>query len=161
MQLLSCMHLMFVFVLFAYTGIKSASFLCWMLRIVGQEVSIKCLMAALSDCFPSSSCLLLSEYWNLVPNNISVRVKTKIWLPFKTWRSLSVPIWAAYHTGNWNSWCLDWENDFIIFKLENTRWKMRIENDWCVVVCKATVQLCSIYWRSYSVSRTRVRGEGP
>ena len=50
-------------------------------------MSIKCLMAALSDCFPSSSCLLLREYWNLaiVPNNISARVKeTKIWLPFKT-----------------------------------------------------------------------------
>ena len=46
-----------------------------MLRIVGQKVSTKSLMAALSDCFPSSSCLLLLEYWNLVPNNISVRVK--------------------------------------------------------------------------------------
>ena len=48
-------------------------------------MSTKCLMAAFSDCFPSSSCLLLREFWNLVPNNISVRVKeTKIWLPFKT-----------------------------------------------------------------------------
>ena len=56
-----------------------------MLRIVGQKVSTKSLMAALSECFPSSSCLLLREYWNSVPNNISVRVKeTKIWLPFKT-----------------------------------------------------------------------------
>ena len=41
-----------------------------MLRIVGQKVSIKSLMAALSDCFPSSSCLLLREYWNQVPNNM-------------------------------------------------------------------------------------------
>ena len=78
-----------------------------MLRIVGQKVSTKRLMAAFSDCFPSSSCLLLREYWNLVPNNISVRVKkTKIWLPFKTWCSLSVPRCGAYHIGNWNSWCL-------------------------------------------------------
>ena len=38
---------------------------------------------------------------------------------------------------------------------------MRIEDDWCVVVCKTTVQLYSIYWRSYAVSRTPVRGEGP
>ena len=85
MQLLSCMRLMLHFVLFAYTGIKSFSFLCWMPRIVEQKVSTKSLMAALSDGFPSSSCLLLREYWNLVPSNISVRVKeTKIWLPFKT-----------------------------------------------------------------------------
>ena len=56
-----------------------------MLRIVGQKVSTWSLMAALSDCFASSSPLLLREYWNLVANNISVRVKdTKIWLPFKT-----------------------------------------------------------------------------
>ena len=37
---------------------------------------------------------------------------------------------------------------------------MRIEDDWCVVVCKTIVQVCSIYWRSYAVSRTRVRGGG-
>ena len=118
MQLLGCMHLMFVsvFFFFAYTGIKSFSFLCWMLRIVGHKVSTKSLMAAFSDCFQSSSCLLLSEYWNLVPNNISVRVKTKIWLPFKTWRSLSAPRWAAYHTGNWNSWCLDWGHQHSLTK---------------------------------------------
>ena len=85
MQLLSCIRLMLHFVLFAYTGIKSFSFLCWMLRIVEQKVSTKSLMAAFSDGFPSSPCLLLREYWNLVPSNISVRVKeTKIWLPFKT-----------------------------------------------------------------------------
>ena len=55
-------------------------------------MSTKSLMAALSDCFPSSSCLLLRKYWNQVPNNIGVRVKeTKIWLPFKTRCSLSVP----------------------------------------------------------------------
>ena len=40
----------------------------------------------------TSSCLLLSEYWNLVPNNTNIRVKQmKIWLLFKTWCSLSVP----------------------------------------------------------------------
>ena len=44
------------------------------------------LMAASLDCFPSSSCLLLREYWNLVPNNNNILVKqTKIWLPFKIW----------------------------------------------------------------------------
>ena len=55
-----------------YTGIKSLSFFCWTLRIVGQKVSTKSLMAALTDCFPSSSCLLLSEYWNLEPNNNNI-----------------------------------------------------------------------------------------
>ena len=67
------------------TGIKSLNCLCWTLHIVGQKVSTKSLMrAALSDCFSSSSCLLLREYWNLVPNDKNTRVKeTKIWLPFK------------------------------------------------------------------------------
>ena len=38
---------------------------------------------------------------NLVPHNNTIRVKeTKIWLPFKTWCSLSVPRCAAYHKGN-------------------------------------------------------------
>ena len=75
-------------------------FLCWTLCIVGQIVSTKSLMAALSDCFPSSSCILLRKYWNLVRNN-NIHVKeTKIWLPFKTWCSLSVPRCIAYHKGN-------------------------------------------------------------
>ena len=66
------------------TGIKSLSCLCWTLHIVRQKVSTKSLMAALSDCFSSSSCLLLREYWNLVSNDKNTRVKeTKIWLPFK------------------------------------------------------------------------------
>ena len=38
-------------------------------------VSTKCLMAVLSDCSPSSSCLLSLEYWNLVQNNNNIRVK--------------------------------------------------------------------------------------
>ena len=75
------------------TSIKSFSFLCWTLRIVRQKVSTKSLMAASSDCFPSSSCLLLHEYWNFVPNNNNIPVKeTKIWLPFKTWCSLSLKL---------------------------------------------------------------------
>ena len=65
-----------------YTGIKSFSFLCGMQCIVGQKVSTNSRLAALSHCFPSSSCLLLHEYWNLVPNNTNIHVKeTKIWLP--------------------------------------------------------------------------------
>ena len=89
------------------TGIKNFSFLCWMLCIVGQKVSNKSLMAALLDCFPSSSCILLHKCWNLLPNNGSIHVEeTKIWLPFKTWFSLSVPRCAAYLKENWNSWCL-------------------------------------------------------
>ena len=64
-------------------------------------------MAASLDCFRSSSSLLLNEDWNLAPNNNNTRMKeTKIWLPFKTWCSLSVPRCAAYHKGNWISWCL-------------------------------------------------------
>ena len=64
--------------------------------IVGQKVSTKSLMAAYLDCFSSSSCLILHEYWNLGPNNNNISVKeAKIWLPFKTWCSLSVPGRAA------------------------------------------------------------------
>jgi len=43
------------------TRIKSFAFLCLTLRIVGGKVSTKSLRAASSDCFPSSSCLLLHE----------------------------------------------------------------------------------------------------
>ena len=90
-----------------YPGIRSFSFLCWTLRIVGQKESTKSLIAASSDCFPSSSCILLREYWNLVPNDYNIHVKeTKIWLPLKTWSSLSVSRFAAYREGNWSSWCL-------------------------------------------------------
>ena len=64
-------------------------------------MSTKSLMGALSDCFPSSFCLLLRKYWNLVTNNNNVRKKeTKIWQPFKTSCSLSFPRCAAYHKGN-------------------------------------------------------------
>ena len=64
-------------------------------------MSTKSLMGALSDCFPSSFCLLLRRYWNLVTNNNNVRKKeTKIWQPFKTSCSLSVRRCAAYHKGN-------------------------------------------------------------
>jgi len=73
-------------------GIKSFSFLCWMLCIMGQKVSTKSLMAALSDCFPSSSCLLYAH----IGNNTNIDIKeTKKWLPFKTWCSLSVPSCTA------------------------------------------------------------------
>ena len=89
------------------TSIKSFSFLCWTLRIVGQKVSTKSLMAGLSDCFPFSYCLLLHKYWNFVPNNNNIPVKeTKIWLSFKAWWSLSVPQCTASNKRNWNSWCL-------------------------------------------------------
>ena len=58
-----------------YPGIRSFSFLCRTLRIVGQKESTKSLIAGLSDCFPSSSCILLREYWNLVPNDYNIHVK--------------------------------------------------------------------------------------
>ena len=57
------------------TGITSFSFLCRQKRIVGQKVSTNCCTSALPDCFPSSSCLLLREYWNVVPSNTNIRVK--------------------------------------------------------------------------------------
>ena len=47
------------------TGITSFSFLCRQQHIVGQKLSTNCQMAALPDCFLSSSCLILREYWNL------------------------------------------------------------------------------------------------
>ena len=63
------------------------------------------------------SLLILSPFTqilNIVPNNNIIRVKeTKIWLPFKTWCSLSVPRCAAYHKGNRNSWCLYWTAPFL------------------------------------------------
>jgi len=34
------------------------------MRIVGQKVSTKSLVAALSDCLPSSPCIILREYWS-------------------------------------------------------------------------------------------------
>jgi len=71
-----------------YRGINSFSFLCWMLCIMGQKVSTKSLMAILSDCFTSSSCLLYEN----IANNTNIHIKeTKKCLPYKTWWSLSVP----------------------------------------------------------------------
>ena len=52
-------------------GMKSFSLLCWMLCIMGQKVSTKSLMAILSDCFPSSSCLLYAN----IGNNSNIRIK--------------------------------------------------------------------------------------
>ena len=44
------------------------------------------------DCFPSSSCLHLYEYWNLVPNNTNICIKKRRHdCQFKAWCSLSVP----------------------------------------------------------------------
>ena len=57
------------------TFIKSFRYFCRPQRIVGQKVSTNCRMAVLPDCFHSSSCLLLREYWNLVPNNTNICVK--------------------------------------------------------------------------------------
>ena len=56
-------------------GHRHLSVFCRPQRIVGQKVSTNCRMAALPHCFPSSSCLLLREYWNLVPNNSNICVK--------------------------------------------------------------------------------------
>ena len=56
-------------------------------------------MSALPGCFPSSSCRLLCEYWNLVPNNTNILLKEiKILLLFKTWCSFSVPQCAVCPT---------------------------------------------------------------
>lgn len=80
------------------TSIKSNSFLCGMLSIRGQKVSTKSLIVAFLDYFPSSSCFIVCEYWNLVPSYTKICVKEiKIWLPFKTWCSLSVPQCATFH----------------------------------------------------------------
>ena len=51
-------------------------------------MSTESLTAILSDCFPSSSCLLYAN----VGNNTHSHIKeTKKWLPYKIWCSLSVP----------------------------------------------------------------------
>ena len=70
----------------------------------GTEIEHQVFNGSLIRLFPYSSCLLLHEYWNLVPNNNNTQVKeTKIWLPFKTQCSLSDPRCTAYHKGNCNS----------------------------------------------------------
>ena len=63
-----------------YRGIESFSFLCWMLCNMIQKVSTTSLMAILSDCFPSSSCLLYAN----IGNNTNIHIKeTKKWLYHK------------------------------------------------------------------------------
>ena len=89
------------------TGIKSFSFLCGTQRIVGQKVSTKSWMAALS-----LSPLREHRYYLVLSSNIRVkgdkmkRENNPIRLPLETWCSLSVPQCAESNRGNWNSWCL-------------------------------------------------------
>ena len=108
---------------FINTGIKSYSFLCWAQRIVGQKVSTKSWMAAISS-FP------LHEYWYYLVLRSNIHVKgdkmkrgnNPIRLPFDSWCSLSVPQCAAtyreteslddcmnlleklHEKQSWNSW---------------------------------------------------------
>ena len=90
-----------------YTGIKSFSFFCWTLCIVGQKVSTKSWMTAISMS-------PLREYCYYLVQSSKIRVKgdkmkkenNPIRLPFETWCSLSVPQCVASNKGNWNSWCL-------------------------------------------------------
>ena len=56
----------YYFEIFQNTGIKSFSCLCRQQCVVGQKMSTNGQMSALPDCFPSISCLLLREYWNLI-----------------------------------------------------------------------------------------------
>jgi len=89
-----------------YTGINSFSCLCGPQRIVEQKVSTNCRMAALPDCFPSSSRLLLREYWNFVPNNTNVHVmEIKI---FTAVQDLVLIFRPTMHCvpNKGNSWCL-------------------------------------------------------
>ena len=72
---------------FFNTGIKSFNFLCGQQHnnYCGTESEHQLSNGSLIGLlFPSSSCLLLHEDWNSVPNNINIRVKEmKIRLPFK------------------------------------------------------------------------------
>ena len=87
-----------------HTSIKSFSFFCQTLCIVGQKVSTKSWMAAIS-------LSPLREYcYNLVLS-CNIRVKgdkikreyNPVRLPLETWYSLTVPQCATSSKGNWNS----------------------------------------------------------
>jgi len=80
--------------------------------IVGQKVSTNSLMAALSDFSPSSSCLLLREYWNLEPNDTNIRVKE---LNMTAIQDLVFTFCAQCNKENWKSWCLySWKKGFTL-----------------------------------------------
>ena len=93
-----------------HTGIKSFSFLCGTQHILGQKVSTKSWMAAIS-----LSPLREHWYYSVLSSNIRVkgdkikRENKPIRLPLETWCSLSVPQCTASNRGNWNSWCLYWK----------------------------------------------------
>ena len=89
------------------TGIKSFSFFCWTLCIVGQKVSTKSLMTAISLSPLREYCYYLVRSSNIrVKGDKMKRENNLIRLPLETWCSLSVPQCAASSKGNWNSWCL-------------------------------------------------------
>ena len=91
------------------TGIKSFSFFCWTLCIVGQKVSTKSWMTAISLSPFREYCyyLVLSSNTRLKGDKMK-RENNATRLPLKTWCSLSAPQCAASNKGNWNSWCLYW-----------------------------------------------------
>ena len=91
------------------TGIKSFSImiLCGTQRILGQKVSTKSCMAAVSLSPLCEYC-----YYLLLSSNIRVKGKkmkrenNPIRPPLQTWCSLTVPQCAASNKGNKNSWYL-------------------------------------------------------
>ena len=94
-------------VMFGNTGIKSFSFFCWTLCIVGQKVSSKSWMTAISLSPLREYCYYLVQSSNIRVKGVKMRRENNpISLPLETWCSLSVPQCAASNKGNWNSWCL-------------------------------------------------------
>ena len=85
-------------------GIKSSSFLCGMQCILGQKVSTKSWMAALSLSPLREYC-----YHFVLSSNIRLKgdkmkgENNPIRLPLETWCSLSVPQCTASNKANWNS----------------------------------------------------------
>ena len=89
------------------TGIKSFSFFCWTLCIVGQKVSTKSWMTVISLSPLPEYCYYLLGSSNIrVKGDKMKRENSPIRLPLETWCSLSIPQCAASNKGNWNSWCL-------------------------------------------------------
>ena len=89
-----------------YTGIKSFSFFCWTLCIVGQKVRTKSWMTAISLSPLREYCYYLVWSSNIrVKGDKMKRENNPIRLPLETWWSLSVPQCAASNKGKWNSWC--------------------------------------------------------
>ena len=88
------------------------SYVCGTQRILGQKVSTKSWMAAISLSPLREYCyLVICCNVRVKGDKMKRENKNPIKLPLETWCSLSVPQCAASNKGNWNSWCLYWSEN--------------------------------------------------